>query len=121
MPYDTGARVKLTREVQLTAHGTATAGGFPGALFLAEGLTGVVIEVGKGVGGVAQDHLAAFDHQVRGSHLSGFAAGLVDDLRQQVIRMSAHGPGAGARSTYKVRFDNGFVLDGLDEDRLTPG
>ncbi|MFF7454450.1 hypothetical protein [Kitasatospora sp. NPDC008115] len=110
--------MRLTREVQVTAHGAAAGGGFPGALFLAEGLTGIVTAVSQGSAGAYQDHLAAFEQQVRGSHLSGFAAGMVDDLRQQVIRMSLQGTGAGARTTYKVRFDNGFVLDALEEDWL---
>ncbi|MFF8770641.1 hypothetical protein [Kitasatospora sp. NPDC015120] len=118
MPYDTGSRVRLTREVQVTAHGTAAGGGFSGALFLAEGLAGIVTGVTQGSAGAAQDHLAAFDQQLRGGQLPSFAAGLVDDLRQQVVRMSLHGTAAGARTTYKVQFANGFVLDGLEEDWL---
>lgn len=42
MPYETGAKVKLTRDVQLTANDTAARIGFPGPLCLAEGLQGIV-------------------------------------------------------------------------------
>ncbi|GAA1388279.1 hypothetical protein GCM10009639_14570 [Kitasatospora putterlickiae] len=118
MAYDTGARVRLTREVQVTAHGTAAGGGFPGALFLAEGLAGIVTGVEQGSGGVAQDRLASFDEQVR--HLPGLTAGLFEDLRQQAIRAGVFGSGAGTRTSYKVQFANGFVLDGLEEDWLAP-
>ncbi|MEU8925044.1 hypothetical protein AB0D10_29595 [Kitasatospora sp. NPDC048545] len=118
MPYEIGARVRLARDVQVTADGTAARGGLPGPLFLAEGLQGIVMGSATEAGGVAQDHLASFDRQVRGRQFDPFAAGLIENLRQQVVQHSAYGGGAGARTTYRVRFENGFVLDGLDEDRL---
>ncbi|MER7706695.1 hypothetical protein ABTX81_27840 [Kitasatospora sp. NPDC097605] len=118
MPYDTGARVKLTRDVPVTAVGAVTTGGFPGALYLAEGLAGVVTGVTKGGGGTAEDMLASFDQQIRDSHLPGFSAALVDDLRQQFIQRGAFATGIGTPTRYKVRFENGFVLDGLEENWL---
>ncbi len=114
MPYDTGARVRLTRDVQVTAAG----GAFPGPLFLGGGLAGVVTGVAQDNGG-GRNYLAEFDEQVRGAHLSGFATGLLDDLRQQVARAGGAGTGGAARTRYKVRFENGFVLDGLEEEALT--
>ncbi|MFJ9445924.1 hypothetical protein ACIRRH_29315 [Kitasatospora sp. NPDC101235] len=119
MPYETGAKVRLTRDVQVTADGTAARTGFPGPLFLAEGLQGIVTGSAKEAGGVAQDHLASFDQQIRGRQFDPFAAGLIENLRQQVIQHSGYDGGAGARIRYKVRFENGFVLDGLEEDWLT--
>ncbi|MFC5663966.1 hypothetical protein ACFP3U_13345 [Kitasatospora misakiensis] len=127
MAYDTGARVRLTRDVQVTGHGTAGGAGGPGPLFLGGGLAGTVTGVGtQAGGGGGRDYVAEFDQQVRGVPLTGFAAGLVDDLRQKVVRAQAAGagggvgPGAGTRTVYRVRFENGFVLDGLEEDALTP-
>ncbi|MEU9048251.1 MULTISPECIES: hypothetical protein [unclassified Kitasatospora] len=119
MPYETGAKVKLTRDTQVTSGDPAARTGVPGPLFLAEGLGGVVTGVTKEAGGVAQDHLASFDQQIRGTRLDGFAAHLVEDLRQQVIRHGAFDGAVGARIRYRVRFENGFVLDGLEEDWLT--
>ncbi|MEU6622640.1 hypothetical protein ABZ926_18005 [Streptomyces litmocidini] len=119
MPYETGAKVRLTRDVQVTADDTAARSGLPGPLFLAEGLRGVVTGAAERTGGGVQDPLAAFDHEVRGVRFDPFAAGLIDDLRQRVIRHGASGGGAGGRIGYRVRFENGFVLDGLREDWLT--
>ncbi|MFB7471654.1 hypothetical protein [Kitasatospora sp. NPDC056184] len=119
MPYSAGANVRLTREVQVTAGGAAAGAGSPGALFLAEGLVGIVTGVANEARGAAQAALAEFDQQVRGSHFSGFTAHVVDGLRQQIIQQGAFDTGAGARAQYRVRFENGFVLDGLDEDCLT--
>ncbi|MEU6237532.1 hypothetical protein, partial [Kitasatospora sp. NPDC047058] len=45
MPYETGAKVKLTRDAQVTGVDTVARMGFPGPLFLAEGLTGTVTGV----------------------------------------------------------------------------
>ncbi|MBO1416454.1 hypothetical protein [Streptomyces sp. FH025] len=70
-------------------------------------------------GGPVQDHLASFDQQLRNARLDGFAASLVGDLRQQLVQAGGAGTGAGARTTYRVRFENGFVLGGLEEARLT--
>jgi len=119
MPYETGAKVKLTRDAQVTGVDTVARMGFPGPLFLAEGLTGTVTGVAKEAGGAAQDYLASFEQQIRGSQFDSFTAGLVDDLRQRVIRHSAYGAGGVARIRYRVRFENGFVLDGLEEEWLT--
>ncbi|MEV7021790.1 hypothetical protein [Kitasatospora sp. NPDC093558] len=114
MAYETGARVRLTRDFQVTA-----AGSVPGPLCLAEGLAGIVVGSTKEAGGVDQDRLASFDQQMRGYRFDGFAASLVEDLRQKVTRLGAFDAGAGGRTTYRVRFDNGFVLGGLEEDWLT--
>jgi hypothetical protein len=119
MPYETGAKVKLTRDAQVTADGASSGTGFPGPLFLAEGLKGIVTDVTREAGGVAQDNLALFEQQVRGAQLDGFAAGLVEGLRQRVVQAGGVDTGIGARITYKVRFENGFVLNGLAEDWLT--
>ncbi|MFI8460227.1 hypothetical protein [Kitasatospora sp. NPDC085464] len=119
MPYETGAKVKLTRDVQVTADGGAARGGSPGPLFLAEGLQGIVTGSAKEAGGGAQGHLASFDQQIRGQQFDPFAASLIDNLRQRVIQHSAYDGGAGARIRYRVRFENGFVLDGLEEEWLT--
>ncbi|MER7755191.1 hypothetical protein [Kitasatospora sp. NPDC097643] len=119
MPYETGARVRLTRDVQLTADDAAARTGLPGPLFLAEGLSGVVTGSAMEAGGPAQDGLAAFDQQIRGGRYDSFTNSLIDNLRQQVVRHSAYDAGAGARIRYRVRFENGFVLAGLEEDWLT--
>ncbi|MEV6201799.1 hypothetical protein AB0M64_17745 [Streptomyces sp. NPDC051771] len=128
MTYETGAMVRLTRDVQVTGDGSAGRGGLPGPLFLAEGLEGLVTHVAKESGGGAsaavQAALAEFDRTVRGSQFTGFTGHLVDDLRERIVRQGGSGgagagAGAGARVTYRVRFVNGFVLDGLDEDCLT--
>ncbi|TYC66585.1 hypothetical protein EH183_42105 [Streptomyces sp. CB01881] len=120
MPYETGAKVKLTRDVQVTADDTAARIGLPGPLSLTEGLEGIVTGSAKEArGGMAQDALAAFDQQVRPGQFDAFTAGLLDNLRQQIIRHGAFDAGAGARVRYTVRFENGFVLDGLEEDWLT--
>ncbi|WP_030396187.1 hypothetical protein [Kitasatospora purpeofusca] len=123
MSYAIGARVKLTRDVPVTADGRAAGLGAPGPLSLAGGLVGTVTGAGPasaGTTGTADALRASFEEQVRGARLDSFATALVDDLRQRVI--AATGPGAGfAPGTgYRVRFDNGFILDGLDESALTP-
>ncbi|MGV4986684.1 hypothetical protein ACVB8X_12620 [Streptomyces sp. NRAIS4] len=118
MPYEAGTRVMLTRDVQVTADDTATRGGVPGPLFLAEGLAGTVMGSTTEGGRAGQDYLASFDQQIRGHRFDAFAASLIDDLRQNVARAGAVNAGAGARTTYRVRFDNGSVLDGLEEGWL---
>ncbi|KQV15681.1 MULTISPECIES: hypothetical protein [unclassified Kitasatospora] len=118
MPYEIGARVKLTRDVQVTTDGAAVRTGHPGPLFLAEGLAGIVTGSAKEAGG-AQDHLASFEQAIRGSQFDGFTTHLIEDLRQRVIRQGGSGTGVGAQVRYRVRFENGFVLDGLDGDWLT--
>ncbi|MFD0279248.1 hypothetical protein ACFVHB_35875 [Kitasatospora sp. NPDC127111] len=119
MPYEIGAKVRLTRDVQLTADGTAAAIGLPGPLFLAGGLTGIVTDAAKETGGVTQDMLAGVEQQIRAARLDPFSAGLLEDLRQRFIGPGAFDAGVGARITYKVRFENGFVLGGLEEAWLT--
>lgn len=120
MPYETGAKVKLARDVQVSAHDGVGRSGFPGPLFLAEGLAGIVAGSATQAGGVGgQDALASFDQQVRGIRTDPFTAGLLDDLRQRVVQHSAFDGGGGSRIRYRVRFENGFVLDGLEEDWLT--
>ncbi|MER6400752.1 hypothetical protein ACFWA9_35700 [Kitasatospora sp. NPDC059973] len=118
MPYEIGAKVRLTRDVQVSADGMTAGTGLPGPLFLAGGLTGIVSGSAVQAGGASPDMLASFDQQVRGSRFDSFTAGLIDDLRQRVIGMGAVGAGAGARTRYTVRFENGFVLGGLEEDWL---
>ncbi|MFD8752864.1 hypothetical protein ACFV0O_18065 [Kitasatospora sp. NPDC059577] len=119
MPYEIGAKVRLTGDVQVTADGTAAGAGFPGPLFLAGGLAGIVTGSTKEAGRVSQDMLASFDRQVRDSRLQGFAADLVEGLRQRVVVPGAFDAGAGAQIRYTVRFENGFVLGGIEEGRLT--
>ncbi|MGW4892900.1 hypothetical protein ACWEQL_11675 [Kitasatospora sp. NPDC004240] len=119
MPYEIGAKVRLTRDVQVTADGTAARLDVPGPLFLAQGLTGVVTGSAKEAGGASQDMLASFEQQIRGARFDSFTAGLMDDIRQRIIAAGASAPGAGARIGYRVRFENGFVLDGLEEGWLT--
>ncbi|WP_327732975.1 hypothetical protein OG749_02985 [Streptomyces nojiriensis] len=119
MPYETGAKVKLTRDVQLTANDTAARIGFPGPLCLAEGLEGIVTGSAKEAGGVAQDGLAEFERRVRGVQFDGHTAGIIDNLRQQIIRHGGLDAGVGAQIRYRVRFENGFVLGGLEEGWLT--
>ncbi|OAR25245.1 hypothetical protein A8W25_06240 [Streptomyces sp. ERV7] len=119
MPYETGATVKLARDVQVSANDTAVRVGFPGPLFLAEGLEGIVTGATKEATGFAQQQAALLDQQIRAALLAGFAADLVDQLRRQIIGHGAYDAGVGAQITYKVRFANGFVLDGLGEDWLT--
>ncbi|MCG6495510.1 hypothetical protein [Kitasatospora sp. A2-31] len=118
MPYEPGAKVKLTRDTQVTGDGTAGRAGLPGPLFLAQGLEGVVTGVAAGAGGAAEAALAAFDQQIGGARFDGFTTHLLDNLRQQVIGNGASAAGAGSRTRYRVRFVNGFVLDGLEEDWL---
>ncbi|MER5350214.1 hypothetical protein ABT093_07770 [Kitasatospora sp. NPDC002551] len=121
MPYEIGAKVKLTRDVQITPGGTTAGTGLPGPLSLAAGLTGTVTASAREAGGASQDYLASFDQQLRGSRLDPFTAGLVADLRQRVIDATTSAPGAGTgQIRYTVRFDNGFALGGLDEAWLTP-
>ncbi|WP_328953449.1 hypothetical protein [Kitasatospora purpeofusca] len=120
MPYAIGARVKLTRDVPVTADGRTAGTGSPGPLSLATGLTGTVTGAAQDSGGTADALRASFDEQLRGARLDSFAAGLVDDLRQRVIAATAPGTGTGTGTSYRVRFDNGFILDGLDESSLTP-
>ncbi|MFD9410127.1 hypothetical protein ACFWBN_24375 [Streptomyces sp. NPDC059989] len=120
MPYETGAKVKLTRDVQLTANDTAARIGFPGPLCLAEGLEGIVTGSAKEAGGgMAQDGLAEFERRVRGVQFDGHTAGIIDNLRQQIIRHGGLDAGVGAQIRYRVRFENGFVLGGLEEGWLT--
>ncbi|MDY0816195.1 hypothetical protein [Kitasatospora purpeofusca] len=118
MPYEIGAKVKLTRDVAVTADGRAAGPGSPGALSLATGLTGTVTGAAQDSGSAAEALRASFEEQLRGARLDSFAAGLVDGLRQRVIAATA--PGTGTGTGYRVRFDNGFILDGLDESSLTP-
>ncbi|WP_395297425.1 hypothetical protein ACF9IK_31270 [Kitasatospora hibisci] len=125
MPYEPGAKVKLTRDARVTGAGTAGGTGLPGPLFPARGLEGVVTGVAEGTGGVARDALAPFDRPIGGARYDGFTTHLLDNLRQQVIPNGAFAVGAwtwawawaGPRTAYRVRFVNGFVLDGLEEDR----
>ncbi|MFI1106304.1 hypothetical protein [Streptomyces melanogenes] len=119
MPYETGARVKLAKDVQVTTTDTAFRIGFPGPLFLAEGLGGIVTGSAKEAGGFAQEQAALLDEQIRIARLTSNAASLIEQIRQQVFGPGAYDAGAGARIRYRVRFENGFVLDGLDEDSLT--
>ncbi|MFE9633526.1 hypothetical protein [Streptomyces sp. NPDC006463] len=119
MPYETGAKVKLTRDVQVTANDSAMRIGFPGPLFLAEGLGGIVTGTAKEASGFAQEQVAFFEQQIRDAQLKGFAASLVEQFRQQVIGHGVYGAGVGTQIRYRVRFENGFVLDGLAEDSLT--
>ncbi|MFF4380997.1 hypothetical protein [Kitasatospora sp. NPDC001547] len=119
MPYETGATVRLTRDVQVTAQ----AAGLPGPLFLAEGLLGIVTGSAQqeaGGGGAAQAALASFDQQMRGARFDGFTSHVMNDIRQKFIQAGATdtGSGPGARTRYRVRFENGFVLDGLEEGSL---
>ncbi|WP_031002198.1 hypothetical protein [Streptomyces sp. NRRL F-5727] len=120
MPYEVGAQVRLVRDVQVGGNDTAGRVGSPGPLFLAEGLRGVVTGSARvEPRGMAQDALAEFDRRVGGQRFDGHAAGLLGNLRDQIIRQGAvDSGGAGARIGYQVRFDNGFVLHGLDEDAL---
>ncbi|MFE1547746.1 hypothetical protein [Streptomyces sp. NPDC058718] len=119
MPYETGAKVRLTRDVQVTADGTAARNGFPGPLYLAEGLGGVVTGLTNEAGGGAQDHLADFDQRFRDSRFDDHAARFIGEIRQQLVRQGGFDSGVGARIRYKVRFENGFVLSGVEEDWLT--
>ncbi|MGW6705075.1 hypothetical protein ACWGDE_09300 [Streptomyces sp. NPDC054956] len=119
MPYETGAKVKLARDVQLTANDTAARIGFPGPLCLAEGLEGIVTGSAEEAGGMAQDGLAEFERRVRGVQFDGHTAGIIDNLRQQIIRHGGLDAGVGDRIRYRVRFENGFVLGGLEEGWLT--
>ncbi|MER5740720.1 hypothetical protein ABT117_34345 [Streptomyces sp. NPDC002262] len=116
MPYETGAKVRLTRDVRVTGEGS------PGPLSLAEGLEGFVegFTEGTSSGGVAQSALDEVERISRAAQLTGFSAAMMDQVRQQVTRhAAAYAPGAGGRAGYRVRFVNGFVLDGVDEDALT--
>ncbi|MFJ6385129.1 hypothetical protein ACIQI7_34635 [Kitasatospora sp. NPDC092039] len=115
MPYETGATVRLTREVQVTEKGTA---GLPGPLFLGEGLMGIVTGSAQEASTAASEHVALFDEQVRGFQFDASASYLINDLRQKVIRASGGGAGSGTQTLYRVRFENGFVLDGLEEGWL---
>ncbi|MEU7074012.1 hypothetical protein AB0B30_32125 [Streptomyces narbonensis] len=119
MPYEIGAKVKLTRDVQVTAIDTAGGIGFPGPLCLAEGLQGVVTGSADEAGGVVRDGLAEFERQVRGVQFDRFTAGVIDNLRQQIIRQGGIDAGVGTQIRYRVRFENGFVLGGLEEGWLT--
>ncbi|MFF3621024.1 hypothetical protein [Streptomyces sp. NPDC002467] len=119
MPYETGAKVKLTRDVQVTANDTPGRVGFAGPLWLAEGLQGVVTGSATEAGSMTQQALAEFEQQVRGVRFDGFTAGVIDNLRQQIIQHGGLGAGVGAQIRYKVRFENGFVLGGLEEGWLT--
>ncbi|GAB7188503.1 hypothetical protein ATKI12_8334 [Kitasatospora sp. Ki12] len=119
MPYAIGAKVKLTRDAQVTSDAAAAGLGLPGPLFLAEGLEGVVTGSAQEAGGMAQEYLAAFDQQVGPGQFTGHTALLIDGLRQQVIRHGAALPGGSARVRYRVRFENGFVLGGVEENWLT--
>ncbi|MFG2874520.1 transposase [Streptomyces sp. NPDC048337] len=119
MPYETGAKVKLTRDVQVTANDTAARIGCPGPLCLAEGLEGIVTGSAKEAGGAAQDGLAEFERRIRGVQFDGFTAGVLDNLRQQIIQHGGIDAGVGAQIRYRVRFENGFVLGGLEEGWLT--
>ncbi|MFD4659538.1 hypothetical protein ACFWP2_28375 [Kitasatospora sp. NPDC058444] len=118
MPYEIGAKVKLTRDVQVATGGAAAGTGSPGPLSLAGGLTGIVTGSAQEAGHVSPDALASFDQQTRGVRLDAFTAGLIGDLRQRIVEAGAFGPGGGG-TRYKVRFENGFVLDGLEEGLLT--
>ncbi|GAA2810120.1 hypothetical protein RMN57_07305 [Kitasatospora sp. CM 4170] len=120
MPYQPGAKVKLTRDTQVTGDGPAGRPGLPGPLFLAQGLEGIVTGVAEGPGGVAEAALASFDQQIGGARFDAFTTHMLENLRQQVIGNGAFaaGAGSGARTRYRVQFVNGFVLDGLEEDWL---
>lgn len=120
MPYEIGAKVRLTRDVQVTPDGMAAGMGLPGPLFLAEGLAGVVTGSAKEAGGVSPDMLAGFEQQLRDGRFGSHTPGLLDDLRQRVVGMAlGTGAGVGTQTRYKVRFENGFVLGGLEEGWLT--
>nr|BEK70075.1 hypothetical protein KPHV_73020 [Kitasatospora purpeofusca] len=131
MSYAIGARVKLTRDVPVTADGRAAGLGATGPLSLAGGLAGTVTgadQASAGTTGTADALRASFEEQVRGARLDSFATALVDDLRQRVIAATGPGTGFGAGAGtapgtgtgYRVHFDNGFILDGLDESALAP-
>ncbi|MFE1905989.1 hypothetical protein ACFW96_20325 [Streptomyces gardneri] len=119
MPYETGAKVRLTRDVQVTADDTAARRGLPGPLYLAEGLGGVVTGVTQESGGGAQDQLADFDQRFRDSRFEPHAARFIGELRQHLVRQGGFDAGVGTRTKYRVRFENGFVLSGVEEDWLT--
>ncbi|MFD8416159.1 hypothetical protein ACFV2Q_31175 [Streptomyces sp. NPDC059650] len=119
MPYEIGAKVRLTRDVQITANDAPVRIGFPGPLFLGEGLEGIVTGAGQAASSFAQEQVAMFDQQIRQVQLTGFAASLVEQFRQQVVGHGSYDAGVGSQTRYKVRFENGFVLDGLGEDGLT--
>ncbi|MFF9339926.1 hypothetical protein ACF1CG_09230 [Streptomyces sp. NPDC014773] len=97
MPYETGAKVRLTRDVRVTGEGS------PGPLSPAEGLEGFIEGSAKGApaGGFGQSSIAEAERLARGSQLTGFSAALMDQVRQQVTRHAAAydaGAGAGAGS-----------------------
>ncbi|MFF4011769.1 hypothetical protein [Streptomyces sp. NPDC001717] len=119
MPYETGAKVKLTRDVQVTANDTPGRIGFAGPLYLAEGLAGIVTDSATEAGGAAQAGLAEFERQIRGAQFDGFTTGVIDNLRQRIIQHGGLDTGVGAQIKYRVRFENGFVLGGLEEGWLT--
>ncbi|MFJ7068146.1 hypothetical protein [Streptomyces sp. NPDC101115] len=119
MPYETGAKVRLTRDVQVTGNTAAAGTSGPGPLYLAEGLQGVVTGSARGAGGPAQEALASFDQQLGANRFDSFTTAMLDDLRQRLIRQGAFDSVVGDRVGYRVRFENGFVLDGLQEDWLT--
>ncbi|MFI8320545.1 hypothetical protein [Streptomyces sp. NPDC085529] len=120
MPYEVGAQVRLVRDVQVGGSDTTGRIGSPGPLFLAEGLRGVVTgSAPREARGTAQDALAEFDRRVGGQRFDAHAAGLLGNLREQILRQGAvDSGGAGAGTGYQVRFENGFVLHGLAEDCL---
>ncbi|MFF2774171.1 hypothetical protein ACFVU3_04610 [Streptomyces sp. NPDC058052] len=119
MLYGTGARVRLTRDVQVTGDDMAARPGVAGPLFLVEGLTGVVMKAAEGLGGALGAGLAEFEQRIRDGQFQGPAADMVEGLREQLVRQGAYGAAMGTRVRYKVRFDNGFVLDGIEEGWLT--
>ncbi|GHG26870.1 hypothetical protein ACFFSH_12740 [Streptomyces filamentosus] len=117
MPYETGAQVRLTEDVPITQGGGGA--GFAGPLFLAEGLRGVVLGSAREEGGVLGEKLAEFDSQFRSGRFPGHVAALMDDLRRQMVMYGAHAGGGEVRTTYRVRFENGFVLAGVEEGFLS--
>ncbi|XIE77171.1 hypothetical protein AB6O49_00315 [Streptomyces sp. SBR177] len=119
MSYEIGARVRLVKDVQVTDGDPAAGTGLPGPLFLAEGLQGVVTAAVREAGGSGPDHLAMFEEQIRGVRLDGHASALIDGLRQQIVQSGRSGAGGGVRFRYGVRFENGFVLHGVEEDWLS--
>ncbi|GGY57665.1 hypothetical protein [Streptomyces omiyaensis] len=120
MPYETGARVKLIRDVQITGGVPATGGGSAGPLFLGAGATGVVAGAAEAAGGAVEGALADFDRRFAAGRFDGHTTGLMEGIRRQIVSLGATVPGAGGGIRYRVRFENGFVLDGIEEDALAP-
>ncbi len=118
-----GVRVKLVTDLVLGDAAEASGGGEPvGLLLLGAGVEGTVEHV---TGEVAPpDEVREYERlrALRDDYGHTMPGESLKRLEAEIAKLTPHWEAfqvRGPRSSVRVRFDNGFVLDGADEQVLT--